>query len=255
MYIESIGQGPDLVLIHGWAMHGGIFAPLTDILRASFTLHLVDLPGHGFSRDETTMELDPQRCAEALIHKVPRAIWIGWSLGGLVSLSAALNYPEHVRGIVEIAASPRFLDAPDWPHGVSQSTFEQFERGLHDDYRVVVERFLALEVLGSRDAQTQLRRLRLRTFERGVPAIDALKQGMQILEHTDMRSSMSRLAIPNLWIAGRRDRLVPPAAMAWSAQQNPLGRFLELLSGHAPFIADAPAVANAIGEFASTITT
>ncbi|HEX3896251.1 MAG TPA: pimeloyl-ACP methyl ester esterase BioH [Rudaea sp.] len=253
MYLENIGQGPDLVLIHGWAMHGGIFAPLADILRANFTLHLVDLPGHGFSRDDTT-ELDPQRCVEALIGKVPRAIWIGWSLGGLISLSAALSYPEHVRGIVEIAASPRFLEAPDWPHGVSPSTFEQFERGLRDDYRVVVERFLALEVLGSPDAQTQLRQLRLRTFERGAPAIDALKQGMQILERADMRSGMARLAIPNLWIAGRRDRLVPPAAMKWSAQQNPMGRFLELPSGHAPFIADAPAVANAIAQFAGTIT-
>jgi pimeloyl-[acyl-carrier protein] methyl ester esterase len=253
MYIERIGQGPDLVLIHGWAMHGGIFAPLTDILRTSFTLHLVDLPGHGFSRDDT-MELDPQRCADALIDKVPRAIWIGWSLGGLVSLSAALSHPERLRGIVEIAASPRFLEAPDWPHGVSQSTFEQFEQGLVDDYRMVVERFLALEVLGSPDAQTQLRRLRLRTFERGDPAIDALKQGMQILEHADMRSSMARLAIPNLWIAGRRDRLVPSAAMQWSAQQNPMGQFLELPSAHAPFIADAPDVANAIKQFAGAIT-
>ena len=252
MYIERIGQGPDLVLIHGWAMHGGIFAPLTDILRASFTLHLVDLPGHGFSRDDTT-ELDPKRCADALIDQVPRAIWIGWSLGGLVSLSAALNYPERLRGIVEIAASPRFLESPDWPLGVSQSTFEQFEQGLRDDYRVVVERFLALEVLGSPDAQTQLRQLRLRTFERGEPAIDALKQGMRILEDADMTSSMARLSIPNLWIAGRRDRLVPPSAMQWSAQQNPFGRFLELPSGHAPFIADAPAVADAIAQFADVL--
>ncbi len=254
MYIESVGQGPDLVLIHGWAMHGGIFAPLTDILRANFTLHLVDLPGHGFSRDDTT-ELDLQRCVDALIDKVPRAIWIGWSLGGLVSLHAALGYPERLRGIVEIAASPRFLAAVDWPHGVLQSTFAQFERGLSDDYRVVVERFLALEVLGSPDAQTQLRQLRLHTFERGAPAIDALKQGMQILEHADMRSSMARLAIPNLWIAGRRDRLVPPAAMKWSAQQNPLGEFLELPSSHAPFIADASTVANAIEQFSRKLTT
>jgi|ERR1700722_7780796 len=252
MYIESIGQGPDLVLIHGWAMHGGIFEPLANILRENFRLHVVDLPGHGFSRDDTT-ELDPHRCADALIDKVPRAIWIGWSLGGLVSLSAALSYPKRLCGIVEIAASPRFLESSDW-HGVAQSTFEQFERGLRDDYRVVVERFLALEVLGSPNAQTQLRQLRLRVFERGAPAIEALKQGMQILERVDMRSNMAQLAIPNLWIAGRRDRLVSPEAMKWSAQQNPMGRFLELPFGHAPFVADATDVANAVTQFAGTLT-
>ena len=41
-------------LIHGWAMHGGIFAPLVDALAAHWRLHLVDLPGHGRSRDAWT---------------------------------------------------------------------------------------------------------------------------------------------------------------------------------------------------------
>ncbi|KAG1530969.1 hypothetical protein G6F50_016975 [Rhizopus delemar] len=28
MHIEVTGRGPDLVLIHGWALQGGVFAPL-----------------------------------------------------------------------------------------------------------------------------------------------------------------------------------------------------------------------------------
>jgi pimeloyl-[acyl-carrier protein] methyl ester esterase len=252
MYIESIGQGSDLVLIHGWAMHGGIFAPLTNILRTDFRLHIVDLPGHGFSRDDE-VELDIDRCADALIDKVPRAIWVGWSLGGLISLSAALGHSRRIRGIVEIAASPRFLEAPDWSWGISQSTFEQFGRGLRDDYRLVVDRFLALEVLGSPNARAELRELKSHVFERGEPSLEALKQGMRILENNDLRSSMAQLDVPNLWIAGRRDRLVIPEAMRWSSRQNPMGRFLETPSGHAPFIANAQEVATAIAQFASTL--
>ena len=45
------GQGPALVLLHGWAMHSGLFAPLVAALEPAFELHLVDLPGHGRSRD------------------------------------------------------------------------------------------------------------------------------------------------------------------------------------------------------------
>ncbi|HEY1140493.1 MAG TPA: pimeloyl-[acyl-carrier protein] methyl ester esterase, partial [Lysobacter sp.] len=44
MYIETRGQGPALALIHGWAMHGGLFAPLVDRVADRYTLHLVDLP-------------------------------------------------------------------------------------------------------------------------------------------------------------------------------------------------------------------
>ncbi|MFO1454228.1 MAG: hypothetical protein U1F19_08435 [Lysobacterales bacterium] len=39
------------ILLHGWAMHGGIFAPLVQALREHHTLHVVDLLGHGHSRD------------------------------------------------------------------------------------------------------------------------------------------------------------------------------------------------------------
>ena len=51
MHIETLGSGPDLVLIHGWAMHGGVFAPLLRELSAHFECHVVDLPGHGLSEE------------------------------------------------------------------------------------------------------------------------------------------------------------------------------------------------------------
>ena len=54
LHIATSGEGPPLVLIHGWAMHGGVFAPLVERMRARHTLHLVDLPGHGLSRDDAT---------------------------------------------------------------------------------------------------------------------------------------------------------------------------------------------------------
>ena len=51
LYIESRGRGPDLVLLHGWGLHGGVFERVAANLEADFCLHLVDLPGHGASRD------------------------------------------------------------------------------------------------------------------------------------------------------------------------------------------------------------
>jgi len=251
MHIESTGSGANLVLIHGWAMHAGIFAPLTRLLSRNFRVHLVDLPGHGMSTDDNAC--DPRVCAATLARELPRALWIGWSLGGIVALHAALDHADKVRGIVEIAASPRFVLAPDWPHGVAADVFAQFGAGLQRDYRGTIERFLALEALGSDHAQAELRELRAHVFERGEPSMAALQDGLRVLDTTDLRARLPQLGMPSLWLAGRRDRLVPAAAMRWAAAQSPQGRFVEYSSGHAPFIGHAVEIAAAIDEFAGTL--
>jgi len=249
MHIETLGSGPDLVLLHGWAMHAGIFAPLSERLAKTFRVHLVDLPGHGYSRDDLD-NLDPAPCAAMLARRVPRALWIGWSLGGIVALHAALDRADQVRGLAMIASSPRFVSAPDWPHGVELEIFEQFDAGLRNDWRATIERFLALEALGSEHTQACLHELRARVFERGEPALAALETGMHVLETTDLRSRLPQLAAPSLWLAGRRDRLVPPAALRWSAQHSPQSRFVDFASGHAPFIGHADEIAMELTTFA-----
>ena len=252
MQIETVGNGADVVLIHGWAMHAGVFAPLTQRLATEFRLHLVDLPGHGYSRDDSD-NLEPACAAAALVSRLPRAIWVGWSLGGLVALHAALLPDAPLRALVMIAASPRFVTASDWPHGVELDVFGQFDAGLRLDYRATIERFLALEALGSEHARACLHELRMHVFERGEPALAALAQGLRALETTDLRARLPELNVPSLWLAGRRDRLVPAAAMRWAAQQSPQGRFVEFSTGHAPFIGHAAEVGDAIANFARSV--
>ena len=249
MHMETHGDGPDLVLIHGWAMHGGIFAPLLAALVPHFRVHVVDLPGHGYSRDE--VHFDVADSARAIAAATPRALWVGWSLGGLVALRAALDQPAQVRGIGLIASSPRFVSADDWAHGVGAHVFAEFSAELQARYRHAIERFLALETMGSAHAQAELRELKKLVFARGEPRIEALADGLAALDTCDLRVELARLAMPSLWIAGRRDRLVPPAAMQWAAAVAPAARYLEFNSGHAPFLEHAPAIAAALAAFAA----
>lgn len=244
MHVEVHGQGPALVLIHGWAMHGGIFAPLLRELAPRFTVHLVDLPGHGLS-PEREVAFDPVECARRLAERVPRATWMGWSLGGLVALHATLAFPAHVTRLAMIASNPRFVLGEDWPLGVAREVFTQFADGLRGDWRRTLERFLALEAHGSERAQAELRELKAHLFERGEPSLPVLEQGLRVLDGTDLRARLPGLLMPSLWIAGRRDRLVPAAAMAWAAEQA-RGRYLELPTGHAPFLSHAAEIARAL---------
>jgi pimeloyl-[acyl-carrier protein] methyl ester esterase len=246
LYIQTEGRGDtQLVLLHGWAMHGGVFAPLVDALRERCTLHVVDLPGHGHSH-ASGLSLQPVACARAIAARVPDAIWLGWSLGGLYALQAALDFPGHVRGLAMVSASPRFVRGPDWPHAASAEILQGFEHDLATDYDGTLERFLALEALGSDSAQADLRKLRLDTFDKHRPDARALIEGLDELEHADLRARLPEITQPSAWIAGRRDRLIPWQALRWSAAQCH-GTFTCVAGGgHAPFIGHTDEVVAAL---------
>ncbi len=252
LFHEIRGQGPALVLLHGWAMHAGIFAPLVQRLEAHFTLHLVDLPGHGRSRD-AGLPLTLEHAAAAVADVVPESgLWLGWSLGGLVALQAAAVMPERVRGLIMVAASPRFVRAPGWPQGMENAVFHNFARELQRDYRGTLDRFLMLEAQGSEKVRDELRLLRAEVFAHGEPHADVLCDGLELLEDSDLRAALPTLAMPSLWIAGRRDRLVSPAAMLAAADAAPRASFHQVASGgHAPFLTQSDEVAQAVRDFAA----
>lgn len=248
--IDRRGSGPSIALVHGWAMHGGLFAPLVERLQAHYTLHLLDLPGHGHSR-ESTQPLDPHALAHSLVDAVPDAVWLGWSLGGQFALRCVVEQPLHTRGLVMVAASPCFVAGDGWPHGVRPTLFRDFGDALANDFRGTLDGFLALEALGSATAQDELRRLREHAFERGEPAQQALLGGLALLDNFDARDELARLEVPSLWIAGRRDRLVPPGAITAAALLAPNARSLVIdNAGHTPFLGAPDTVADAIDAFA-----
>src|SRR5690606_32107371 len=182
MHIHVTGSGPALVLIHGWALHGGIFAPLVRRLAPYGLFHVVCLPGPGFSR-EGSAPLKLPYLVYAIAAATPPAVWCGWSLGGLVALHAAATLPQ-VRGLAMLAATPCFVRDADWPDAVDRSVFEQFGQDLEQDYRGTLERFLALDVMGSQHARSELRTLRDALVERGEPAPRALQEGLALLDRS-----------------------------------------------------------------------
>lgn len=246
LYIDKLGRGSvPLVLLHGWAMHGGVLAPLVEALEEHCTMYVVDLPGHGYSRD-CGLPLEPRACAAAIAKLTPPATWLGWSLGGTIALTAALELPQQVRSLAMLCATPKFVRDAGWPHGSDDKLVHQLASDLETDYHATIERFLALEAMGSADPRAELRHLRTLVFARGEPDLRVLQEGIRILETSDRRAALPDLRVSSAWIAGRRDRLVPPQAMQWSASQC-AGSYTEIQqAGHAPFFGHADAVVQAL---------
>ena len=235
--IVERGHGPlQIALIHGWAMTSDLFATIADHFNDLATLHLIDLPGHGRSRDCTTRIDTVDAVADELASRIPaNAVWLGWSMGGLFAQAAAQR--AQARGLIFVSSTPCFAAREDWTHGLKPSVLETMKQAVMTDARKTVNDFLQLEVLGTSRSHPSLDTIRQEAFGHGLPRTDALEQGLQLLENADIRGEIASLRVPNLWIGGSRDRLVTPSTLHAAAQMNPHGRSEVLQgAGHAAFI-------------------
>lgn len=251
LHVESAGRGPELVLLHGWGLHGGVWDTLIPKLTTQFRVTRIDLPGHGLSR-AATLSTDLRDVADALLTVVPqKAIWLGWSLGGLIALRAALDAPARIRGLVLADTTPRFAASGDWPCAMPLKQLGEFAAGLRQDYRGTLLRFLSLQVRGDEAARETLRQLRESLFARGEPQARELAAGLELLRHSDLRRELGRLHLPTLVVVGSHDRLTPPGASEYMARTIPDAK-LHVVKGaaHAPFLSHADEFVTSLLAFA-----
>ncbi len=246
---RTLGRGPRVVLIPGWAMHSGVWGEFADCLAADCCVTCVDLPGHGLSSAWTEWTL--AATAKALAGLVQeQALWLGWSLGGQVALELALRYPTQVKGLILIATNPRFLAQENWP-GMAPEVFESFAHGVEADAQATLARFLALSCLGVADAKRLLRQLQTRWGRYPPPTSGVLRQGLEILRQTDLRPALTGIACPVTVVAGSEDRLVPVEAARRLVAGLPRARLILLdKAGHALCLSHPQTLAALVREAA-----
>lgn len=240
LYAETVGAGADVVLLHGWGLHGGLFAPLAAALSARHRVTCIDLPGHGRSPFDPAFD-DLAGLARAVDQALPPACTlVGWSLGGTVAAQLAATGCPKIERLVLVAATPRFVRDGSWAHGLAPAVVDEFALQLRRDYRELIRRFLSLQARGDERQVALLRQLRAAVFEHGEPDPAALDASLAVLTESDLRGVVGNISVPTLVIAGEYDRLTPPAASGWMAANIRNAR-LSLLksSGHAPFLSHA----------------
>jgi len=98
------GQGPDVVLLHGWPLHSATFRRLVPLLAEDFTLHLFDLPGTGKTEWDRDAPIDvvshattARRAIDAL--HLSRYALLAHDSGGAIARMVAAG-DDRVSGIV-----------------------------------------------------------------------------------------------------------------------------------------------------------
>lgn len=236
---------PALVLLHGWGTHKRVWDALATRLGAGRDVIATDFPGH--DAVPCTIEDAVDRLAAAA---PAECVVAGWSLGGQVALAWAHRYPQQVKRLMLIAATPRFVGAADWPHGMAPEVFAEFSASLARDTAATLRRFLLLQTQGDAQARKVARQLEAALVLQALPDSSVLIETLRWLQTTDLRATLPDIAQPTLVIHGDRDRIAAPAAADYLAAHLPHAR-LTLLPGaaHAPFISEPDVTCKLMMDF------
>ncbi|MES1942723.1 biotin biosynthesis protein, BioH [Salinisphaera sp. PC39] len=249
--VSRSGRGADLVCAHGWGLSGAVWEPLAERIGDRVRVHAADLPGHGAT---PAGAVGLNNWTDELVAAAPdKAVYLGWSLGGLLCLNAARRHPDRVAGLILVATLPRMLRAGDWPYGMRASAVAETARGLREDYVTTLQEFLMLQVLAEPGARHLIRRLRNDLLSRP-PAREGLERGLDILHEADLRSALPSIDVPALVIAGERDRMCHPEGMARMAEALPRGELWRVeRAAHAPFLSHERDFAERVAGFVADV--
>ncbi len=193
------GEGPPLVFVHG-AGGSRLHWPPTLRRLSGFRCLALDLPGHGQSSGEGAASigeyvrgLDEWRQALGF----GRACLVGHSMGGAIALTAALEAPGWVSGLVLIGAGARLPVNPRLLEGTA-------DPNRFDD---TVEQILRWS-FGPRAAPRLVELARRRLHETG-PGV--LHRDFLACSVFDVQARLGALHLPTLLVWGAQDRMTPLA--------------------------------------------
>ena len=111
----TMGEGPDVVLVHGLgAAKSSFFDMAAALSRDGYRVHALDLPGFGSSSKPALASYGPAFFADAIVGVmdalgIERAHLVGNSMGGRAAIEVGLTHPERVGGLALLCPAVAFV--------------------------------------------------------------------------------------------------------------------------------------------------
>ncbi len=236
----EVGEGPPLVLLHGWSISAAAFAEVAELLRHYFRLLIPDLPGHGDSSPAITNDLNglATDMAAWVQHETDQPVTLaGWSLGGMVAMQIARTRLIPLKRLVLIGTTPRFTNSDDWTLGLPAVQVHALARNLKRRFEKTLGDFFSLSLAGESVPLERLRAIRSFALKnRPLPRLDVAVDLLDMLANQDQREALGLIECPVLVMHGSKDQVSPFVAGQYIAEAVQDGRLVEFPGvGHAPF--------------------
>ena len=219
------GQGPQVLLLHGWGGAIESFAPVLDDLRRSYTVAAFDLPGFGKSSlpPSSWGSIDYASLTLKVMArlKLDRPHLIGHSFGGQVSIRLAATAPERVSKLV-LVCSAGIRTRPALAVRLKRAAARLGKwLGAHGGW------------LGGKLRAEVYRRVQSPDYANAGP----LRATLVRVINEDLTPLLPLIQSPTLLVWGAHDRDVPLSAAQVMARQIPNTRLVVLEnSGHFAYL-------------------
>ncbi|MCX7123300.1 MAG: alpha/beta fold hydrolase [Gammaproteobacteria bacterium] len=236
IFKEIKGMGEDVIVIHGWGCNHLDMHPVVEQLAKHYRVTNIDLPGVGSS----DWDLDTDTIydiAEQVLPDLPeRAIYVGWSFGGLVSMAIAARHPECVKRFIGIGTTPKLIAAENWL-GFPQPGFAvAFDSVRKHGLKALLTEDYATEFAKISPKPSQFNVLN--HFLAQSPEIpqEILFKGIEICDSTDLRKEFAAMQCPIDLIMGEEDVKVLFASATQLQALNPKIKIHNIAEArHMPF--------------------
>ena len=238
IHYEVYGDGPALILTHGYSSTSAMWEGQIEALSKQYKLVLWDMRGHG----KSDYPADPNAYSEALtigdiaalLDQIGtrRAIVGGLSLGGYMSLAFYRTHPERVAALLIIDTGPGFKkdEARTAWNKRAHETAERFERD-------------GLSVLKS------LSRERSSVTHRDARGLALAARGMLTQRDASVMEVLPEIAVPSLIVVGADDTPFLAASDYMAAKIPGAKKVVIPSAGHAVNIDQPQAFIDAVLPF------
>ena len=246
---EVMGSGPDVVLLHPFPAHHGIWLPVAERLASRYRLILPDLRGHGDSgpgEGPATMEKHAgdivRLCDEVGVRK---AVFAGESIGGYILMEFWRSYRERVSALV-LCNTRAQADSEEGRAGRLKSVEDVEQRGPEPFIESMIPRLIGETTRRNRPDLMQAARSMM--MKMTVAGIAAVQRGMA--ERPDSVATLATISAPTLIMAGEED-VVASRADAELMHKGIAGSSLRVIprAGHYAVFEQAEEAAGVVREF------
>ncbi len=257
-HVQRMGEGPEVLLIHGTGASTHSWRALIPILADSFSVIAVDLPGHGFTSAASGYRLSLPGMAGALADLIAEldaepVLGVGHSAGAAILAQMALKKGHPLRGVVSVNGALLPLG------GVAGQVFSPLARICAAG--PLIPWFFASRAANPTVLERLIRETGSTLDPEGMDLYGRLARNsghvaaaFGMMANWDLRTlkrNLPRLQVPLLLVTGSNDRTVPPSH---SRQVHRLAPATELASlsglGHLAHEEDPDATAAIISRFA-----